>query len=306
MQGLIFCNNIQSAQVVFPMIQRRLFAGVVVPSINVDLITELSNSGYIESEKLFTPNHNNDDEIIDIINRVEPDVCLVFTYPKIFSQEILDLPKLGFYNFHYGLLPKYRSADPIFWQIKNRESFGGVTVLKMDKTIDGGEIVMEEKFPIEAYDSYAMLLQKSVALSIKLLNEFIDALLAETLTFKPQGLTASQYFPKPILKDVTINWSEMAMSDVVATVNAGNPWNRGAITNFEGENINIVQVSPAKYDKELPDEPGKIIFANQQYGIFIVCKNRELLRIETIYSSLGYNSGGMILSTGIQEGKIFD
>jgi len=66
-----------------------------------------------------------------------------------------------------------------------------------------------------------------------------------------------------------------------------------------------VQVSPAKYDKELPDDSGKIILANQQYGIFVVCKNKELLRIEITHSSFGYHSGGMIFTTGINEEKSF-
>lgn len=55
----------------------------------------------------------------------------------------------------------------------------------------------------------------------------------------------------------------MRMSEFVATVNAGNPWNRGSIEQCKGDEIRIVQVSPAKYDKKLPDEPGKIKIANQ-------------------------------------------
>jgi len=305
MQALVFCNNIQSAQVIFELIRRREFAGIVIPSSNNKLIQEILNSAYVEPDKLHAPS-NGDNEIVEILNKVKPDVCLVFSYPKIFSQDIIDLPKLGFYNFHYGLLPKYRSGDPIFWQIKNKEKFGGLTVLKMDRSIDGGAIVMVEKISIQSYDSYGLLLQKSVVLACQVLNGFMDCLLSGKLDYKPQNLNGSKYLPKPKLKDVTIDWKTMSMREIAAVVNAGNPWNRGAITQFEGEEIRIVQVSPANYDQELPNTPGKIILANPQYGVFVVCKDRELLRIETIYSSVGYNSGGMILSAGIQEGKSFD
>lgn len=305
MKTLVFCNNIQSAQIIFELIRRRLFSGLVIPSSNKELIQEISDSGYIEPDKLFTPDLKEDNEIIGILKKVQPTVCLVITFPKIFSQEILNIPKLGFYNFHYGLLPKYRSADPIFWQIKNREKFGGVTVLRMDNSIDGGSILLEDKFQIEPYDTYAMLLHKSVVATCQILNQVVDLLLSEKIETKQQELKGSKYYPKPSLKDVSINWKEMTMSEIVATVNAGNPWNRGAIAEYEGEKIRIVQVSPAKYDKELPDEPGKIILANQQYGIFVVCKNRELLRIEITHSSFGYHSGGMILATGIKEGNLF-
>lgn len=305
MKALVFCNNIQSAQIIFELIRRRIFLGIVIPSSNSELVNEISNSGYVESTKMFVVDHNNDSEIINVLNIKQADVCIVATFPKIFSQAILDIPKLGFFNFHYGLLPKYRSADPVFWQIKNGEKQAGVSVIKMDASIDGGAIVLEKKFPLEPYDTYGILLHKSVAVACQLLAEFIDALTSENIVYKPENLNGSVYLPKPSLKDVSIDWKQMSMSEVVATVNAGNPWNRGAITRYEGEEIRIVQVSPAKYDKELPDEPGKIILANQQYGVFVICKNRELIRIETIHSSIGYNSGGMILTAGIKEGKTF-
>ncbi|MBE9469211.1 MAG: hypothetical protein IMY72_12935 [Bacteroidetes bacterium] len=305
MKALVFCNNIQSAQIIFELIRRRIFSGIVISSSNSELVNEISNSGYVESTKMFIVDHNNDSEIIDVLNNTKPDVCIVATFPKIFSQAILDIPSLGFYNFHYGLLPKYRSADPIFWQIKNGENQAGVSVIKMDASIDGGAIILEKKFPLELYDTYGLLLHKSVAIACQLLSEFLDALSSENIISKAQNLNGSVYLTKPTLKDVSINWKEMTMSEVVATVNAGNPWNRGAIAEYEGEKIRIVQVSPAKYNKDLPDVPGKIILANQQYGVFVVCKNKELIRIETILSAVGYHSGGMILTAGIKEGNKF-
>lgn len=305
MKALVFCNNNQSAQIIFELIRRRIFSGIVIPSSNSELVNEISNSGYVESTKMFVVDHNSDNEIIDVLSSTQADVCIVATFPKIFSQEIIDIPGLGFFNFHYGLLPKYRSADPVFWQIKNRENQAGVSVIKMDASIDSGAIVLEKKFPLEPYDTYGILLHKSVAVACQLLAEFLDALTSGNIITKPQNLNGSVYLLKPSFKDVSIDWKEMSMNEVVATVNAGNPWNRGAITRYEGEEIRIVQVSPAKYNKELPDDPGKIILANQQYGVFVVCKNRELIRIETIHSVVGYNSGGMILTTGIKEGKLF-
>lgn len=305
MKVLVFCNNIQSAQIIFELIRRRIFSGIVIPSSNIELVNEISNSGYVESTKMFIVNHNKDNEIINVLSSTQPDVCIVATFPKIFSNKIIDIPRLGFFNFHYGLLPKYRSADPVFWQIKNGEKQAGVSVIKMDTSIDGGAIVLEKKFPLEPYDTYGILLLKSVAAACQLLAEFLDALTTENIITKPQNLNGSVYLPKPSLKDVSIDWKHMSMSEVVATVNAGNPWNRGALTRYEGEEIRIVQVSPAKYNKELPDDVGKIILANQEYGVFVVCKNRELIRIETIHSSIGYNTGGMILTAGIKEGKTF-
>lgn len=305
MKILLFCNDLQSAQITFELIKHRVLAGIVVPSSNIELISEIAKSGYVEDKQLFTPDTKNINEIREILNNIKPDAGLIATFPLIFPKNIYSIPPLGFYNFHYGILPKYRSANPIFWQIRNGEKQGGVSVIKIDDTIDGGPLVMQEKFAIEAYDNYSVVLQKSVILAIHLIEPFINKLISGDMELSVQEQAQASYYSKPTINDVRIDWQTMDANEIMATVNAGNPWNRGAITTFNGEEIRIIQVSPARYDKELPDEPGKIVLANLQYGVFVLCKNKELLRIDTIYSNQGYHSGGMILTTGIKEGEIF-
>ncbi len=306
MKVLLFCNEINSAQIVFELIKLRVFSGIAVPPENTELIKEIYDSGYVQDNQLFTPDPKNDNEILEIVNRVQPDVGLIATFPRIFPEKIYTAPTLGFYNIHYGALPKYRSANPVFWQIKNGEKYGGVTIMKVDNSIDGGPVLLKEKFPIDPFDNYAMVLQKSVIIACQLVAPLIDTLSGGNLELEPQDQIVKSYFPKPKLKDVCIDWQNMSMAEITATINAGNPWNRGALTTFEGQEIRIVQVSPAKYDKELPEEPGKVFFVDAQQGTFVLCKNKELLRIDTIYSHFGYSTGSMLLCAGFKEGKTFN
>lgn len=306
MKVLLFCNDIQSAQVAFELIRLRHFAGIVVPVSNHTLISEIRNSGYVQDRELFTPDPKNDAELSRILTTVEPDMGLIATFPGILPESIFTKPRLGFFNMHYGVLPKYRSANPVFWQIRNSEKFGGVTIIQIDRNIDGGPVVMEERFPIEPYDNYAIVLQKSVAVACQMVEPFMSRILSGTLEPKPQNKNEASYFSKPQLADVTIDWKNMAMNEIVATVNSGNPWNRGAITTFEGQEMRLMQVSPAQYNQELPEDPGKIILANVQHGVFVLCKNKELLRIDASYTNLGYHAGGMVLCNGILEGKYFN
>lgn len=83
------------------------------------------------------------------------------------------------------------------------------------------------------------------------------------------------YYAKPKLKDVIIDWLQMSMEEIIATVNAANPWNKGAITNFAGEEVRILQVSPANIDNTLPNDPGIIYFVDDKQSVFVVCKYQE-------------------------------
>lgn len=306
MKILLFCNEINSAQIVFELIKLRVFSGIVVPPENIELIKKISDSGYVQDNQLFTPDPKNDNEILEVINSVQPNVGLIATFPRIFPKKIYNVPPLGFYNIHYGTIPKYRSANPVFWQIKNGEKYGGITIMKVDNSIDGGPVLLKEKFPIDPFDNYTMVLHKSVIMACQLVAPLIDKLSAGNLELEPQDQIVKTYFPKPELKDVSIDWQNMSMAEITATINAGNPWNKGAITSFEGQELRIIQASPAKYDKELPEEPGKVFFADAQHGTFVLCKNRELLRIDTIYSHLGYSTGAMLLCAGLKEGIFFN
>ena len=305
MKVLLFCNDIQSAQIAFELIRLRHFAGIVVPCGKNELIDSISHSGYIQEDLLFTPDPDNDKELVEIINKIEPDLGLVATFPRIFPKAIFTLPRLGFYNIHYGMLPNYRSANPVFWQIRNGEKSGGVSIFKIDETIDGGAIVMAEQFPIEIYDNYAVVLSKSVDLACRMVEPFMQKIKSGALNPVSQDQADAKYYSKPGIDDVRIDWKNMTMNEIVATVNAGNPWNRGAITTLDENEVRLVQVSPAQYPNDLPDAPGKIALANVQHGVFVICKNQELLRVDTVYTKLGYHSGGLMLCTGIQEGKVF-
>jgi len=68
------------------------------------------------------------------INQLE--LVLVFTFPWVISENCLNLPKHGFYNFHFAPLPAYRGAAPLFWLIKNREREGALSIHKMEAALD--------------------------------------------------------------------------------------------------------------------------------------------------------------------------
>ena len=78
----------------------------------------------------------------------EPDMIVVIAYGKIIPQSILDIPKIAPINIHGSLLPKYRGASPIQTTLLNNDKETGITIMKMDATMDTGNMIDILRFTI--------------------------------------------------------------------------------------------------------------------------------------------------------------
>ena len=76
------------------------------------------------------------------------DMGLVCGFPYIFTPNHFKLPRYGLINLHAGILPKYRGGSPLNWQIINNEKYFGISVIKVKKGIDTGDIICEKKFKL--------------------------------------------------------------------------------------------------------------------------------------------------------------
>ena len=86
----------------------------------------------------------NNQEFIEEMKELEPDVICVVAYGKILPKEILEIPKLGCINVHGSLLPKYRGAAPIQWAVLNGDKTTGITTMYMDEGMDTGDMIEKE------------------------------------------------------------------------------------------------------------------------------------------------------------------
>ena len=85
-------------------------------------------------------------KILRILDKT--DLGLVCGFPHIFKKFQFDIPKYGLINLHAGKLPEYRGGSPLNWQIINNEKYFGISVIKIDKGIDTGDIIFEKKFKL--------------------------------------------------------------------------------------------------------------------------------------------------------------
>src|SRR5690242_11129884 len=84
---------------------------------------------------------------VEEIGRLAPDVALSISYNRILRRPLLDVPRLGFVNFHAGMLPRYRGRNVINWAIINGESEIGITAHFVDEGIDTGDILVQRLLP---------------------------------------------------------------------------------------------------------------------------------------------------------------
>jgi len=101
------------------------------------------------------------------------DLCLVYAFSQIIPKELLKAPKLGFWNIHPSLLPKYRGPSPITYSLIFGEKETGVTIFKMDEKIDHGPIIAQKKLKIKESDRRPDLEKKLTNLGFQVLQGVI-------------------------------------------------------------------------------------------------------------------------------------
>ena len=236
------------------------------------------------------------------INAIKADIVLVLTFPYKIQKEILQLTPLGVYNIHFGKLPEYGGSFPVFWQIKNREKQGVVTVHKMDENFDSGPIAIELPFDINAIQNYGIVEANYGYMAINAVFQLLDNILKKTLILKPQLHKNYKFLPKPSLKDIIINWDTMDANEIVALIKACNPWNKGAIARINGLDVKIIEANANT------SSVGKVgeVFHPYKNGMEVRCINNTSLDIKTMYSRFGYQTGELLTSFGIKMGDFFE
>jgi methionyl-tRNA formyltransferase len=110
-------------------------------------------------------------EFAERLKEKNPDLLVVIAYGKIIPQAILDIPKVAPINIHGSLLPKYRGASPIQSTLLNNDKETGITIMKMDATMDTGNMIDILRFRIPFQWTTKELIDEMKKIGPKFLNE---------------------------------------------------------------------------------------------------------------------------------------
>lgn len=143
-----------------------------------------------------------DDEFIEEFKKYEIDLALVVAYGKILPKKILDLPKYGFINVHFSLLPKYRGASPVETAILNGDDVTGVTIINMNEKMDEGDIIFEKEFNILENDQTLDVFNKALDITNENILNVIENIKNGKINPKKQDEKDATY-TKKLTKDMS-------------------------------------------------------------------------------------------------------
>lgn len=171
---------------------------------------------------VLTPADVNAPEALAAIRAWKPNVIVVAAFGQILKQELLDMPPLGCVNVHPSLLPEYRGAAPIQRAIMDGKAGTGVTICKMVRKLDSGDILLMEPQSINPEDTYGTLHDRLARVGADLLVEALKSLASGKESSVPQDDARATYAPKITKADETLRWDKPA-SAVRNRIRALNP-----------------------------------------------------------------------------------
>jgi methionyl-tRNA formyltransferase len=154
-----------------------------------------------------TPAKLRDPDLPALLAEFEADIFCVVAY-KILPREIFTLPKLGSFNIHASLLPKYRGAAPINWAIIRGESATGITIFLLDDKVDTGNMLMRASVDIGSNETASELHDKLMMLGADLGLKTIRGLAEGSLTPQPQSNEEATTAPKIFPADCVIDFAQ--------------------------------------------------------------------------------------------------
>ena len=152
------------------------------------------------------PERVRDREFIERFRDINPDMVVLVSFGQILPREIIEGPRLGCWNVHPSLLPKYRGAAPMQWAIIRGETTTGVTIMMMDEGVDSGDILLQEEITIGADESFGNLHDRLAGRGAALLLRAIELLTLGRAKSIAQEHSLATNAPRLKKEDGLINW----------------------------------------------------------------------------------------------------
>lgn len=261
----------------------------------------------------------NNEEFLNEIKQINPDVICVVAYGKILPKELLDIPSKGCINVHGSLLPQYRGAAPIQWAVLNGDKKTGITTMYMDVGMDTGDMILKEEVEIGDNETTGELWDRLSDVGAKLLVKTLDLIEKGTAPREKQGedFTLAPMLDKEMAK---IDWNVKTAEEIKNLVRGLNPI-MGAYSFIYGKKIkfwkvenlnnkNLIEKFPelAEYEYKMRDiEPGTVLFSDAKDGLFIKA-NEGIIRVLEMQAENAkrMSTSDFLRGNSIEVGKIFE
>ena len=240
-----------------------------------------------------TENINKEEDFLNELEAQKIDVFIVLAFAQFLNNKLLSIPKLGCFNIHTSLLPKYRGAAPIQYAILNGDISTGVSIQKMVKKMDAGDLCLSHPVDIHPDETGGQLYTKLKFQAALSLNNFINDLFSNSIEFTPQDESKVSFAPTLKKEDGYLDFKVLDRYEIINKVRALYPW-PGTYCFLGKKRLKVFKVLATS--KSL--KPGEVESTSKE--IFIGCKDGaiRLYEVQLEGKKRGYDSD---LINGIKE-----
>ncbi|MFI6812732.1 methionyl-tRNA formyltransferase [Nonomuraea sp. NPDC050328] len=204
-------------------------------------VAQLAEEAGIE---VLRPAKAGDPEFLARLTELAPDCCPVVAYGALLPQSALDIPRFGWINLHFSLLPAWRGAAPVQHSVLHGDEITGACTFQIVKELDAGPVYGVLTEAVRPDDTSGALLERLAQSGAGLLAATLDGVEDGALEARPQPLDGVSYAAKLTVDDARVDWSAPAMRVdrlVRACTPAPGPW-----TEFRGQRVKLgpVRLAP--------------------------------------------------------------
>ena len=172
---------------------------------------------------VFQPENFREEETVEQLKALQPDVVAVVAYGRILPQKVLDLVPQGFINIHASVLPQYRGSAPYQWAVLDGLEETGVSAQFMVRQMDAGDVVGLSKTPIGPNETAGQLLDRLAVLGARLLSDTLRKFQAGELVPQAQDESKVTFAPMLDKSMCPIDWTKSARQ-IHNQVRGLHPW----------------------------------------------------------------------------------
>ncbi|MFF4772297.1 methionyl-tRNA formyltransferase [Microtetraspora fusca] len=203
-------------------------------------VAQLADEAGIE---VLRPAKAGDPDFLDRLREIGPDCCPVVAYGALLPQSALDIPRHGWVNLHFSLLPAWRGAAPVQHAVLHGDEITGAATFRIVKELDAGPVFGVVTEPVRPDDTSGDLLGRLAESGAELLLATLDGIEDGTLEAREQPHDGVSLAPKIDVDDARVDWTAPAMR-VDRLVRACTPA-PGAWTEFRGQRVKVGPVKLA-------------------------------------------------------------
>ena len=172
---------------------------------------------------VFQPENFREEDTVEQLRSLQPDVVAVVAYGRILPQKVLDIAPKGFINIHASILPQYRGSAPYQWAVLDGLAETGVTAMYLCREMDAGDMIDVAKTPIDPDETAGELLDRLAVLGADLLSKTLSCVEKGTAKCCAQDESKATYAPMLDKSMCPIDWNKTAQQ-IHNQVRGLHPW----------------------------------------------------------------------------------